>query len=261
MTIPENGTSPENPQNAVDREIRSLFTPDAANIIATLGEGPMCVVTGPRGSGKTWILIPEIRKLLRQEGRDMLKISWGLVNNPDLLPNELAKNPNPTRGVLIVDEAGLYKKEEQKKDLLRTARDNGFPTVIPVIAYDIDTDAGERIDEDWQQAAGIVYGRPAQEIPVVHLPPKLLPVDLARRFLPARDTPQDVADYLISTVPLNLRILDHLSRQKNVPDTQEAILNRGVMWNGVIPYSQNASIGAKVFADSGLAEYYGIDKL
>lgn len=246
----------EDQPKTLDQDIRSLFDSEAADIIATLGDHSLSVVTGPFGIGKSSILIPEITNLLEQQQRDVIKIDGVLADIPDELPDVFEETPNPTRGVAIIDEAGNFRTEEQKINVLRIANEKGFSTAIPVIAYNIDSDIREREAAAWQQAGEVVYGKPQQEIPVVHLTPKLLPVDLARRFLSSfPNTPPEAIDYVLTNVPLTLIALNRVRGASSVQATQKAILANCDGWPGAIPQSQLKQLKEKVRADLGNASY------
>lgn len=255
MTYQERGSGHEVPEQDVEAELHEFFKPDAAQIVTVLGNNPLCIVTGPYGIGKSTLLIPEIEKLLTQQGRDVIKIPGGVTaNSPEELPYFFEEIPNPTKGVAIVDEAGAYRTEEARVHLLRASKAHGFQTVIPVIAYDIDHAEIEEETAAWQRAGELVNGV-AQKFPTVHMPIKELSVDLARKFLVTRgtffNTPPEAIDYILQTVPRTIRVLDQVSGGRSLQTTQAAILANCLNWDGAFPRTQVRQIESRVRFDIG----------
>ena len=235
----------EHPVDAAERKIHALYQPDVDQVVTALATSPLVITTGPYANGKTRHLIPTIARKLREQGHDVL--TWEAQNLIGKNKNEIWFPPNPTHGVIIIDEAGGFVGANQENEISALAHERGYSKLIPIITYDIDTPAvRDHLATRWAATEN-----PSGQSPtVIHFPPKLLPDDLAREFVVAQGiilhTPPEAIEYILSTLPYNLRVLDMVSGEATLERTKAAIRRSLDMWHGVIPAKQLETIAQKV---------------
>ncbi len=219
------------PFDVVNARVRSLWTPDATRVADLLGDNPMCIVRGVNGSGKSQYFAPEVLSILAEKGRDVKYINFeGRINPLRDLPNSRGKGD-----VLVLDEVSERLEIEPAiaQEVTSTSHSKGY-AIIPLVAYpNSDKTEGEYTSTAWQQAEKAISGNTP---PVYHLQRKQLESELAKAFLTAKDigedsvTPEDVATFIIQTVPAYTRLLNPLKGIQTLQEARKIVKENLIGW-------------------------------
>jgi hypothetical protein len=227
MTVASEQTPPARELVDVRTQIAALYATYSLAIADSLGERPLCVVTGPRRFGKTTSLLPGVADILRARG-----YSTHAVNGRDYEEEPFTADTLPPGrvDVLIIDEANVLTRSKKKTtEILRLLHENGC-AVVSAITYHAGYESGAlSLGRIWQAAESSISGQVAN---IVRLPQMVVTPLLARELLtlysPVRNEAvrARIVTYIVERVPLNPHVLLDLAGARSITEANEIVRHR-----------------------------------
>ena len=237
--------------------IKDVYKNIAVDIVGTLDEGDISVVTGPWRSGKSTTLIPEMVTVLIESGQEVVSTQgFDFMDDSERLVQGLPDLPN-RNGVIIVDEAGIPpSNQDQLNETLAALRDKGYTKVVAVLPHHIDAaDVGlSDLASIWGRA---VNGEGEHDIPMTPIPRAELTNPSAEIFVRdraeenklIRPSTDDAIAYVLANVPHTLSALDSVAGSGDLGQTLNAFYRYLTTAEGSMPETERQQLIAKVGQD------------
>ena len=212
---------------AVRTRITALYAAHALEIADSLGDKPLCVVTGPRRFGKTLTLLPTLAGILQGRGH-----SVHIVNGRDYeeVPFTVDTLPPGHFDVIIIDEANVLTRSQQRTvELLYILHQKGN-AIVSVITFNSGYESGALHDAKILQDAE--YSISKQVANIVRLPQMIVTPQVARDLLTLYSPINDgtvraqVVTYIVARAPLNPHVLLELSAARSISEVNRIVLQR-----------------------------------
>lgn len=220
----------EQDSNIVEDAVNAFYEPIAQQIVTHLKEGPLCLVTGPYGIGKSKTLIPRVHSLLAEQGLRVYLNPYSGKKGP--IPNGrigitvdayVGWVVSQKSNVFILDEAGGVRDLEEVRRLLRGIQSVGVG-VFAIMAHTLRREGYWGLDgrddfvRNWLRTEEELTGYKA---PVINLEPFRLTPSLAFQLLRGRWSKGSISDkrlrLTVDFIPSNLRLLEVIEFYKGEP--------------------------------------------
>jgi hypothetical protein len=229
-----------------ESRIGALYAPIVEAVTDTVNRQNYCGVSGPHRIGKSSTLRPALQRHFENSGHVVEVVSSpiyeGTVEQSIVWGLEQAEN-----GVVIIDEAANPTIEGHEQEVLSVFKKLGYAAAVTLVAYPIDeTGARDEIAGRWRPA----YIDPATDI---HLPPLVLPDELAKAYLEARGASEEVRDYILglprylSVVALAKNLGQNGLRDLSIALTE--LHDNLIVCRGAIPADELRDLQARVRND------------